>query len=101
MYSRKRLALVVGVQTYDAASIRALKNPVADATEISSLLVEAGGFHVDDVVVALDCDITQLREHVEDFRAKIKAARANGSSSLAVFYFAGKSTAAAYVDSLQ
>ncbi len=88
-----RVALVIGVQSYDKDHIGPLFGPHRDAENMARLLTEKGGFFAWGL---LDPTYTELVEALERFQEVILSHKKNGGC-VAVLYYAGKRLASTVV----
>ncbi len=84
---RPRVALVVGVGSYDDAP---LENPVNDARDLKALLEKKGGFKPGQILCEINPTRTELMEALEKFRAVIRSHEKSGGCVALLFYAGGR-----------
>jgi len=83
----RRMALLIGNQSYDTEGLSPLQNPHGDVDRVAAALREAG---FGDVVVLKDQDEGQMREAIMAFAGKLSEA---GEAGIGFFYYSGHGAA--------
>lgn len=82
---QKRLALLIGNESYNTSGLAELSNPHEDADRVRDALIVAG-FKSSDIVVLKDRNRAQTIRAINDFASRLSAA---GEDTMGFFYYSG------------